>query len=149
MLSQIRALLLCKPVVLASFWHSVSTNALIEYVFSYKRRRWSWESCLTLKAFPGYFVFSSVELLSLTLCLVLDISEYMVAVLAVPVIGDVLDVAGIVACLLMFRWIGVVSVFELVPGADIFPIFVITWVLWYFFARKRRRATQRTRIRTL
>jgi hypothetical protein len=101
-----------------------------------------------LKAFPGYFVFSSVELLSLILCLILDISEYMVAVLALPVLGDVLDAAGIVACLLMFRWIGLVSVFELVPGADVFPIFIITWVLWYFLRGKRRRVTQRVRAST-
>lgn len=98
-----------------------------------------------MKPFPGYFVFSSVELLSLILCLVLDVSEYMVAVLAVPGIGDLLDVAGIVACLLMFRWIGIVSLFELVPGADILPIFLITWVLWYFFKGQRRRETQRVR----
>ena len=89
--------------------------------------------------FRGYFVFSEVELFSLILCVVLDISEYMAAVLLMPVIGDMLDIAGIVACLLMFRWIGVITFFELVPGADILPIFIITWMVWYFLKKSKRR----------
>ena len=89
--------------------------------------------------FRGYFVFSEVELFSLILCIVLDISEYMAAVLLMPVIGDMLDIAGIVACLLMFQWIGVITFFELVPGADILPIFIITWMVWYFLKKSKRR----------
>jgi hypothetical protein len=88
---------------------------------------------------PRYFIFSGVELLSLILCIVLDISEYMVAVLMIPLIGDTLDIAGIVACLLIFHWIGFVSVFELVPGADILPIFIITWLAWYFLKKTRKK----------
>lgn len=95
-----------------------------------------------LISLPQYFIFSGVELLSLILCIVLDISEYMAAVLMMPVMGDLLDVAGIVACLLMFRWIGIVSLFELVPGADVFPIFIITWLVWYFIKK-----TQQERVR--
>jgi len=55
------------------------------------------------KLFPEYFVFSEVELFSLVLCIVLDISEYVVAVLLLPVVGDMFDVVGIIACLVMFR----------------------------------------------
>lgn len=67
----------------------------------------------------------------------LDISEYMVAVLMMPVMGDLLDIGGIVACLLMFHWIGIISLFELVPGADVFPIFIITWLVWYFIRKQK------------
>ena len=90
------------------------------------------------KPVPEYFIFSGVELFSLILCLLLDISEYMAAVLMMPVIGDMLDIVGIVACLLMFRWIGVVSLFELVPGADVLPIFIITWLAWYLLKKARK-----------
>jgi hypothetical protein len=92
------------------------------------------------KLFPEYFVFSEVELFSLILCIVLDISEYVAAVLLLPVVGDVLDVVGIIACLVMFRWIGIVSLFELVPGADILPIFIITWLLWYFVKKQKKKS---------
>jgi hypothetical protein len=95
------------------------------------------------KPFPGYFVFSEVELFSLILCIVLDISEYAAAILTMPVVGDMLDVAGIIACLVMFRWIGIVSLFELVPGADILPIFIITWLVWYFLKKQKREEQKR------
>jgi len=90
------------------------------------------------KLFPEYFIFSEVELFSLILCLMLDISEYMAASLMMPVIGDMLDIVGIVACLLIFRWIGVISLFELVPGADVLPIFIITWLAWYLLKKARK-----------
>jgi hypothetical protein len=95
------------------------------------------------KPFPEYFVFNEVELFSLVLCLVLDISEYVAAVLLLPVVGDVFDVVGIIACLVMFRWIGIVSLFELVPGADILPIFIITWLAWYFLKKQKREEQKR------
>lgn len=86
---------------------------------------------------PKYVVLTENELISLIVCVTLDISEYLVALLLLPVVGDLLDFVGIFACLVMFRWVGVVSLFELVPGADIFPIFIITWLLWYFFKKRR------------
>ena len=94
------------------------------------------------KPFPEYFVFNEVELFSLILCIVLDISEYVAAVLLMPVVGDMFDVAGIFACLVMFRWIGIVSLFELVPGADILPIFIITWLVWYFLKKQKKKEEQ-------
>jgi len=97
------------------------------------------------KLFPEYFVFSEVELFSLILCIVLDISEYVAAGLLLPVVGDVLDLVGIIACFVMFRWIGIVSLFELVPGADIFPIFIITWLLWYFVKKQKKEEQERLR----
>jgi len=67
----------------------------------------------------------------------LDISEYMFAVLLLPVVGDLLDVIGIVSCFAMFRLIGIISLFELVPGADILPIFIITWLVWYLVKKRK------------
>lgn len=90
------------------------------------------------KSFSRYFVFTDDELLFLVICIILDVSEYMVAVLLLPVVGDILDIVGLIACLAMFRWIGLISLFELVPGADILPIFIITWLTWYFLQKRRR-----------
>ena len=87
-------------------------------------------------SFPKYFIFTEKELISLIVCILLDISEYVVAILLMPVVGDMLDVVGIIACLVMFRWVGIVSFFELVPGADIFPIFIITWLTWYLLKKR-------------
>ena len=91
------------------------------------------------KSFSRYFVFTEYELFFLIICIVLDVSEYMIAILLLPVVGDLLDIVGIVACFVMFRWVGVVSLFELVPGADIFPIFIITWLIWYFLKKARKK----------
>ena len=91
------------------------------------------------KSFSRYFVFTDDELLFLVICIILDVSEYMVAVLLLPVVGDILDIVGLIACLAMFRWIGLISLFELVPGADILPIFIITWLTWYFLQKRRRK----------
>jgi hypothetical protein len=88
---------------------------------------------------PRYFVFTEDELLFLAICILLDVSEYVVVVLLAPIVGDVLDIVAIIACLAMFRWVGLLSLFELVPGADILPIFIITWLIWYFVKKRRKR----------
>ena len=92
-----------------------------------------------LKSVPNYFIFAEDELLFLIVCVVLDISEYMFAALLLPTIGDFLDIAGIIASFVMFRWVGVLSLVELIPGADIFPVFIITWLIWYYFRKSRKK----------
>ena len=88
---------------------------------------------------PRYFLLTESELLSLIVCILLDISEYVVMILVMPVVGDFFDILGTIACLLMFRLVGIISLLELVPGADIFPIFIITWVVWYYLKKRRER----------
>ena len=92
-----------------------------------------------MKSVPNYFIFAEDELLFLIVCVVLDISEYMFAVLLLPTVGDFLDIAGIIACFVMFRWVGVVSLVELIPGADIFPVFITTWLIWYYLRKPRKK----------
>ena len=86
---------------------------------------------------PQYFVFTEIELLSLIFCVILDVIEYAAVVLTMPVVGDVFDVVGILVCFSIFRWIGLVSLVELVPGADVLPIFIITWLMWYFLKKQK------------
>lgn len=86
---------------------------------------------------PRYFVFTEIELLSLIFCVIFDVTEYAAAVLTLPLIGDVFDIIGIIVCIFIFRWIGLVSLAELLPGADILPIFIITWLIWYIIKKQK------------
>ncbi|MCJ7714270.1 hypothetical protein MUO66_07430, partial [Candidatus Bathyarchaeota archaeon] len=92
---------------------------------------------------PRFFVFTDIELLFLSVCIILDVSEYMLAILLLPLFGDILDLAGIFASVLMFGWVGLVTLIELVPGADILPIFIITWIIWYL-TKKRSSPKKKT-----
>ena len=85
---------------------------------------------------PKYIALSMDEAVRLIICVILDIAEYIVPVLLSPITGDVLDLVGIGAGIIIFRWIGLVSLLEFLPGADIFPIFIITWIIWYYFKRE-------------
>lgn len=95
------------------------------------------------KESPPYFIFTQEDVLWLIFCILLDVSEYAVAILVMPLVGDLLDLVGIFACFIMFRWVGVISLFELVPGADILPTFVITWVIWYYLKKRNEKADEK------
>ena len=86
---------------------------------------------------PRYFVFTEIELLSLIFCVIFDVTEYAAGVLTLPLTGDVFDIIGILGCIFIFRWIGLVSLAELLPGADILPIFIITWLTWYIIKKTK------------
>lgn len=75
------------------------------------------------------------ELATLVVCLSLDFLEYLIPPLMAPFVGDILDFAGVVFCVLFFGWIGSISLLELIPGLDVIPIFIITWLVWFIFKR--------------
>ena len=85
-----------------------------------------------------YFVFTDIELFSLVFCVALDIVEYAAAVLMLPLVGDLFDVVGILGSVFLFRWVGLVSLVELAPHADVFPSFIVTWLLWYLLKKNRK-----------
>ena len=62
------------------------------------------------KQVPRYIVFTEVEILFLIICVILDVTEYVVAILLLPVFGDILDIAGIFGSILMFKWLGIISI---------------------------------------
>jgi len=80
------------------------------------------------------------ELATLVVCLSLDFIEFLFPPLMAPLVGDFLDLAGVVFCIVFFRWPGFISFIELIPGIDVLPIFTVTWLIWYFFKRRRDRA---------
>ena len=53
------------------------------------------------KPYSNYFIFTEKELISLLVCIMLDIIEYVAFILLMPVVGDFFDVVGIMACLIM------------------------------------------------
>ena len=84
-----------------------------------------------------YVMLTLEEFIRLIICVVFDVVEFAFPFLLGPLVGDVLDIVGFWASILMFGWIGCLSILELVPGADYFPVFVFTWAVWYY--RKKRR----------
>jgi hypothetical protein len=67
----------------------------------------------------------------------LDIIELIAPIFLTPIIGDVIDFIGFIFCVIYYNFVGVIAIFELVPGLDIVPFFTITWLIWYFFRRRR------------
>ena len=94
---------------------------------------------------PKYIMLTDDELVKLIICAAFDILEYAFPILLGPLIGDILDVAGFWAGIIMFGWIGCLAILEFVPFADYFPIFVIVWIVWYV-RKKRREAREREKV---
>ena len=94
---------------------------------------------------PKLFVLTSEELIRLVICVTFDLVEFAFPILLGPFIGDILDILGIWVGILMFGWIGCLSILELVPYADYFPVFFLTWVIWYI-RRKRKEKLELDRL---
>lgn len=82
------------------------------------------------------------EVVTLIVCVSLDVIEYVFPMLMIPVAGDLVDIVGLSFCVYFFNWIGLISILELIPGLDSFPIFTVTWLIWYALKRRRARMTQ-------
>ena len=95
---------------------------------------------------PGHITLTEEELIGLILCISLDITEYILRVLLLPVAGDLIDIAGVTLCIYLFRWAGAIALLEFVPGLDILPIYLITWLTWYYL-KKEREMRERARYR--
>ena len=86
---------------------------------------------------PKYLMLTVEEFVRLIICIVFDVVEFAIPILLSPLVGDAVDIVGFWAGILMFGWVGCLSLLELVPMADYFPIFLVTWAVWYY--RKKRR----------
>ena len=71
------------------------------------------------------------EMMTLAVCLSIDFLEYLIPLMMTPIIGDMVDLVGIVFTLIYFSWYGVLPMLELIPGFDILPLYTITWITWY------------------
>jgi len=73
----------------------------------------------------------------LIFCISLDIVEYIIPMLLQPLVGDFFDIFALICCIYLFKWVGLVSALDLVPGLDILPINIITWVIWFVIKRQK------------
>jgi hypothetical protein len=70
----------------------------------------------------------------------IDVIEYIVPVLRIPLLGDIFDVVGLAISLYLYGWVGLVAILELVPGFDIIPVNCVTWLIWFILKRQREMA---------
>jgi hypothetical protein len=76
------------------------------------------------------------EIIKLIICVIFDIAEYALPILLMPIIGDILDIAGIGIGIYLFGWLGLISLLEFLPFFDYFPFFILTWVIWYYLKKQ-------------
>ena len=88
---------------------------------------------------PWLLRVSWLELMTLAVCLSLDVLEFIIPTLSMPVLGDIVDLTGFIFCYMYFGWIALITLLEVLPGLDIIPIFTSTWLIWYYFQRRRLR----------
>ena len=78
------------------------------------------------------------EFTKLIFCLSLDIVEYLIPVFLLPsLVGDIFDGIAFLCCIYLFKWIGLISALDLVPGLDILPINTVTWIVWFILKRQK------------
>ena len=82
----------------------------------------------------GYISYG--EFIRLVVCLSIDVVEYIIPVLTLPLIGDLFDIVGVATSLYLFRAVGLLSLLELVPGLDFLPMNTITWFVWLVLKRQ-------------
>ena len=87
-----------------------------------------------------YIALTLDETAKLVVCVLLDIAEYAFPVLLSPIVGDILDIAGVGAGVIMFGWIGLLSSLEFLPLVDFFPIFIFTWIVWYYLKKEKEKS---------
>ncbi len=88
---------------------------------------------------PWVVKLSWEELATLMLCLTLDFVEYLFPPLTTPLLGDLLDLVGVVSSFILFGWLGLITMLEVIPGLDILPLFTITWLCWYILKKRREK----------
>jgi hypothetical protein len=86
---------------------------------------------------PWLLRISWEELLTLAICLTLDVLDYVAPILLTPLFGDILDFTGLIFSAVYFNWIGSIALLELIPGLDIVPFFTFAWITWYTYRRRK------------
>jgi hypothetical protein len=88
---------------------------------------------------PWILKISWEELATLSICLSLDLLEYLAPIFLTPLLGDIVDFLGFIFCVVYYNVFGIFALAELVPGLDIVPFFTLTWLVWYYTRRRRLR----------
>jgi len=81
--------------------------------------------------------FSYGELINLIICIFLDVLDYVLPILRTPLIGDLFDILGLAIAVVLFGWLGLISLLEFVPSLDILPMSTVNWLAWVYSKRRR------------
>ena len=79
------------------------------------------------------------EVVRLIVSVAFDVVEYAFPILLMPIIGDVLDIVGIGLGIFFFGWYGLISLLEFLPFVDYFPVFILTWFIWYYVKKEKEK----------
>ena len=77
------------------------------------------------------------EFTALIISLSIDILEYIVPALMLPIIGTFYNLIGLLTSLYLYKGVGAISALDFIPGLDILPVNTISWVVWIFLKRQR------------
>jgi hypothetical protein len=77
------------------------------------------------------------ELINLIICVFFDVLDYIIPILRVPLIGDLFDIMGLVIAVVLFGWMGLISLLEFVPGLDLLPMSTVNWLAWIYSKRSK------------
>ncbi len=77
------------------------------------------------------------EFIRLAVSASIDVVEYVVPFLSLPLIGDVFDIVGVATSLYLYGWAGLVAALEFVPGLDLLPLNLLAWLVWFVIKRQR------------
>lgn len=88
---------------------------------------------------PWLIRLSWEELVTLLFCLIMDFAEYLLPIFLTPLLGDLLDLVGIAFSFILFGWLGLITMLEVIPGFDIIPFFTITWLCWYVLKKRKEK----------
>jgi hypothetical protein len=86
-----------------------------------------------------YTSLTSDEILRLVVAVAFDVAEYVFPVLLAPITGDILDIAGVGLGIFFFGWYGLISTLEFLPFVDYFPVFILTWFIWYYVKKEKEK----------
>ena len=81
--------------------------------------------------------FSYRELINLIICIFLDVLDYVIPILRTPLIGDLFDILGLAIAVVLFGWLGLISLLEFVPALDILPMSTVNWLAWVYSKRSK------------
>jgi hypothetical protein len=77
------------------------------------------------------------EFVRLVISLSIDLIEYIIPILLLPIIGTLYAIVGLSTSLYLYGWIGLIAALDLLPGLNILPMNTVTWVAWLFVKRQR------------
>ena len=86
-----------------------------------------------------YTGLTADELFRLIVCVFFDIAEYVFPILLMPIVGDVLDIAGLGLGVALFGGYGLISILEFLPWVDFSPVFILIWLFWYYMKKQKER----------